>query len=367
MGSQDDTPSSQAQPHLGDSINIATRALHAKLNKTILQHFPLALPPHTTNPSAYLTGLLHIAPIYLAFESIWQSILDAAESPPLDPSQSPSPSTSSNRTHTLLLLLQTLHHPRLTRTSHLLADIHALTNWPKPTIPAKLRQLLHTTTAAGDEDEDNNLNTFLTHITQSTTARPHVLLAYAWVLYMALFAGGTVLRAALEGAGVGFWGGGAAAPEGCDSVFFEEGEEKEKRGRTEPVLQECLLPPLGFFRFEEGEGEGGEDLKGEFKRRFGEAGRELTVEEREEVVREAGRVFEGVAGVVAQLDLGAGWFGVGEWVLGRLGVGKQKGGTLFAGVGKGKGGQRSVYEVGAWSVVALLMVGVGLGLRYAWK
>jgi hypothetical protein len=58
------------------SVNIATRSVHSQLNKLILVRLPLALPPYTSSPSIYATGLLHVAPIYITFESLWQAILD---------------------------------------------------------------------------------------------------------------------------------------------------------------------------------------------------------------------------------------------------------------------------------------------------
>ncbi|ODV91794.1 hypothetical protein CANCADRAFT_23332 [Tortispora caseinolytica NRRL Y-17796] len=43
---------------------------------------------------------------------------------------------------------------------------------------------------------------FVEHIKQITKEKPHVLLAYAHVLYMALFAGGRIIRATLERSGL---------------------------------------------------------------------------------------------------------------------------------------------------------------------
>ncbi|KAI2623150.1 heme oxygenase-like protein [Hypoxylon sp. NC1633] len=264
---------------LGDSINIATRSVHTQLNKLIISRLPLALPPKADDASNYVQGLLHIAPIYIAFEAAWQDILDSASAPdaPSQPSidakaddisdvtsapstpnpasdstpdpghsdsspatsistpapfpiASPSPSSntipnSNPSTHTTttptptpiptppntLTLLQALHLPGLQRTPALRADLTALTGWSPPTLDARLAD------AAADSPA---LAQFLARVGPGGVARrnPHTLVAYAFVLYMALFAGGRFIRASLERVdlGSGFWGpvfgeGGAEA------------------------------------------------------------------------------------------------------------------------------------------------------------
>ena len=105
---------------------------------------------------------------------------------------------------------------------------------------------------------------------------PHLLLAWQWCLYLALFNGGRYIRRILQGAEAGFWS--AAAGE-----------------RSEGDL------PLSFWEFDGGE-EDGEDVKVEFVRRFEEASVLLSERERREVVVEAGRVFEVCEMVVGVLE-----------------------------------------------------------------
>ena len=57
---------------LSKRINDSTIASHAHLNRMITTCLPLALPPHSPDSSTYLTGILHIAPIYLQFEGSWE-------------------------------------------------------------------------------------------------------------------------------------------------------------------------------------------------------------------------------------------------------------------------------------------------------
>ncbi|KAK4137900.1 heme oxygenase-like protein [Trichocladium antarcticum] len=187
-----DNPSSlQKQPYLGDSINIATRSVHAKLNKSILAYLPLALPPQTHNPSLYVSGLLHIAPVYLAFESLWQDLLDSHEQtqPSAEDDEHP---PNPERVHSIL---RALHLPGLMRAESLLSDIRALTGWTDAVVDHEINAVSQT----------GPLADFLTHIHHTINNHPPTLIAYAWILYMALFSGGRFIRATLESAGPAFW------------------------------------------------------------------------------------------------------------------------------------------------------------------
>jgi hypothetical protein len=152
------------------------------------------------------------------------------------------------------------------------------------------------------------------------------------------------------------------------------------------------MPPLGFFRFDTAQD--GEDLKEEFKKKFEEAGRALTGDEWAEVVREAGQIFEHMILLVGELhdilgqvrSLGgvssgagigsqAGRFAglaLGNWIRGGRTV-KRRGEEAIgdgglAGKTRKEDGNEPADGVGTLSlVVALLMAGVGLGVRYAWK
>jgi hypothetical protein len=456
MESHDSTSEPQDQPHLGDSINIATRALHAKLNKQILQYLPLALPPHVNNPSVYLAGMLQIASIYLSFESCWEDILttqkeqtitrtiteDRGLATPASETSSSNPSPiqntpittpessqlspeQNNRIQTCLQALRALHNPLLSRTTPLLTDLRALkaTCRSNPPLKEKLALILTQPTIPPSPV----LDTFLTRMQQSLTiatatasatgpdqgpARPHLLLAYAWLLYMALFAGGKVVRGMLEGVGPDFWEGKLQSQawgfgpirEGdrSDRVGYRGGDEagKGKGGDDDDDAQQAKLP-LAFFRFDTAQD--GEDVKEEFKREFEEAGKVLTAGEREEVVEEAKRIFEHLISLVAWLhetlgkdravsDLNSGlirsWV---DWVVARLGwtgrerrdlevVGKRGSQPKKDRVGKvvrfeknglpGRAAEQGTQGLrlwlGAWSLVlGLVIIGSALGLVYA--
>ncbi|KAI0112689.1 heme oxygenase-like protein [Hypoxylon sp. NC0597] len=311
---------------LGESINVATRTAHTELNKLIIKRLRLALPPQVDDASNYVQGLLHIAPIYITFESLWQTILDSSETEdgrirstepecpePSDAHSSTTPSTVdsksrltiSNRIHSLL---STLFIDGLPRSGALTRDLTSLTGWSTAELTAQLDDR-----AA----ESPVLSEFLAHIKRAATARPHVLLAYAWVLYMAIFSGGRFIRASLERVdpASSFWT--PLEPEEEE----EEGSEPElripggfpsssgagrrRRGEGQAVKKQ---QPLDFFRFDTPSD--GEDLKITFKERVlaytGEGGGKgtslLTAGEHDDVVLEARRIFDFMIGVVGELD-----------------------------------------------------------------
>jgi heme oxygenase len=322
-------------PHLGDAINIGTRSTHTKLNKLILQRLPLALPPLSPNPSAYVSGLLHIAPIYITFETLWQNILephqtqhaedisaDCEPGAPLAGSESVAPSRKRNDGDPLgdapgLVsdrvqgILSRVHLQGLGRSSSLRSDIAAMTGWPEHTVEEQIRSVSQT----------GALKDFIEHMQQSVQRNPHVLLAYAWVLYMALFSGGRYVRASLEAAGYDFWN---KACDGVPDVAVEQpisvpaapfpffsmiisarqtptssvASVAGSRAESQASILSCL--PLGFFRFQTACD--GEDLKTDFKERLVEVETLLTSSEREHVVQEAQHIFDFMIKLVEQLD-----------------------------------------------------------------
>jgi heme oxygenase len=297
------------------------------------------LPPYTTNPSIYISGLLHITPIYITFETLWQTILDAPHLPTTlkptfehgsdacDPafalldSKSPVilPHTDTpilvhtpkvcSRTHSLLAHLRL---PGLLRSGRLRADIRVLTGTPEHRIDEQLAAV----------SQNGRLAEFIAHTKQSVETNPHVLVAYAWVLYMALFSGGRYLRASLQGAGGlkgDFWNRDPSPvrpyaittekddkPSGRRKVRSESPATREKpssrsrpNGRSENEASK-LVPGLQFFNFLGDED--GEDLKREFKSRITEAEILLTSGEKEDIIDEAEEIFKFMIEMVLELD-----------------------------------------------------------------
>lgn len=266
---------------LSELINIATRSVHAKLNKVVICRLPLAIPPQAEDPSNYVSGLLHITSIYSTFESLWRSILNAPLTPedhseqgkhsckackpssaihhPRDALDAPHQPMVCSRIHSILAHL---HTPDLERKDALRADIQSLTGWST----ALLEEQLASTS------ESPILGSFLMHISRAVEARPHTLLAYAWVLYMALFSGGRFIRASLARVDPSFWDANV-----------------ESKG---------LALPLRFLTFEDGD-----EIKLYFKKRMSESSESLlTAEERDDIVAEAKRIFYFMVEIVEELD-----------------------------------------------------------------
>ncbi|KAI1367527.1 hypothetical protein F5Y08DRAFT_298177 [Xylaria arbuscula] len=278
---------------LSDSINAATRSVHTRLNKLVVSRLPLAQPPHADDASQYVSGLLHIAPIYMAFETQWRKILRLPEpleahhpekDSPTDSSGEPRevrPEEPSNdRSQSAVdirieKLLKSVYFEGLQRSRPLQQDLVFLTGWSDRTLSEQL----------DNASKSPVLGEFLAHIEKSVQQHPHVLLAYAWVLYMALFSGGRFIRASLENIYPAFWVPASA--------------HQPTPTKLASFPQEYELP-LSFFRFKTHED--GEDLKREFKKRLLESETYLTTPERDEIVEEARRIFEFMIRIVDELD-----------------------------------------------------------------
>ena len=347
MPAKTETDEADQRP-LSESMNAATRAVHAKLNKLVISRLSLALPPKAEDASNYVSGLLHITPIYIAFESLWNNILqsatrddegddvdeDEANRDPFaaaaavlaqpcnicDPDTTPSepmdlqtlpgildyegPAASSGLASVSALqprmrtVLTALRVPGLARAAALQRDVVALTGWSRHTVAEHL----------DDAAESPVLAEFLHHVRHAVAARPHVLVAYAWVLYMALFSGGRVIRASLERVHPAFWVPAWASASPTSARRHSEAEDEGAGG-----------PPLRFFSFDtagastehengdahagaDANGGDGEALKATFKRRLAETEGLLTADERDDVADEALAIFVFLVRVVEELD-----------------------------------------------------------------
>lgn len=277
---------------------------------------PLALPPYTTNPSIYVSGILHIAPIYITFESLWQTIIDAPSLPIcLEDEQARSDcpgerselsdSHSSKVCSRAQSLLSHLHLPSLLRSGRLHADIRTLTG----TSDHKIEEQLKTVSNNG------KLAEFIAHTKQSVQTNPHVLLAYAWVLYMALFSGGRYLRASLKTAGgfEDFWDRDPSpvrtneamrASEPTQPYSQENAEQEVRLSARRQTRSECsqMMKKQGLQFFDFVGDEDGEDIKREFKRRIVEAEVLLTDGEKADIIKEAQAIFSFMVMMVSELD-----------------------------------------------------------------
>ncbi|KAJ0334742.1 hypothetical protein COL5a_000805 [Colletotrichum fioriniae] len=281
------TPAEDTQRPLAESIAAATRSVHAKLNKIIIARLPLAIPPRAADPSLYASGLLHITPIYDTFESLWKII---AESPQLStpgeagndcklsqPELTPVSNVESNLRHRPALcertrsILTSLYLPGLMRSGRLQADISSITGWSPDVVNEQLAAI----------SQSGRLAEFTRHVRRTIEKKPHVLMAYSYILFMALFAGGRFIRATLESA-----------------VNMARGDNRGKIEVGAKHMRHSL--PLSFFHF--ATALDGEDLKKEFKKRLAESEHLLTPHERHDIVQEAVCIFDSMLLLVGQLD-----------------------------------------------------------------
>ncbi|KAM0518390.1 hypothetical protein ACHAPE_004153 [Trichoderma viride] len=272
-----DNGSSQTPKSLAGDMVSATRPMHTKINKLITSRLPLAVPPKAPDSGPYACGLLHILPIYMTFEQLWLDILDT---PPGD-----APGQVSERVHTIL---KEVHLPQLFRSDRLRADIKSITGWTDDVLDLQINGIKGT----------GELSVFLSHIKQVIHAKPHVLIAYSYNLFMALFAGGRFIRATLEKAGQEFW---QIVPESikptmqpCEPDLVIESSLEQMEEDNKNIL------PLRFWSFDSEND--GEDLKQEYKAKLLQWESELTAEEREDILQESVVILENIGLLVGQLD-----------------------------------------------------------------
>lgn len=183
-------------------------------------------------------------PIYSTFESSYRSLL----------SQHP--------------LLAQLHVPALERSSCLQHDLAILAT------SLRLQSLTFFKLGPGENVSDIEchplLDDFINHIRDILATKPHLIVAYTWVFYMAIFSGGRYIRAQLQNAGNEFWN--------CTlNLEIEKRACSWKSSHTENSLT--------FWDF--AGASDGENLKAEYKAQLLELETCLTAHERHEITDEA--------------------------------------------------------------------------------
>jgi hypothetical protein len=164
------------------------------LNRLITARLPLCAPPHTDFPLLYVVGFKRFAKIYQTFEEVLDSICQHGD---IDSQASINEVVGCG----IETALRAIHLPRLYRSQRLRSDISLLE-----------RRLVNEAASGGIfQDSGPMTQNFVARISQITSEKPHVILAYTWVMYMALFNGGRWRRSQLLNAGGDFWTGGAYA------------------------------------------------------------------------------------------------------------------------------------------------------------
>jgi heme oxygenase len=254
--------SAQAPPERAElpvQINTATRKQHTELNRLIIDRIPLALPPTTRSPKVYALGLAAFAQIYLAFEHAFDTLERSQDA--ADNEQKP---TDTVHQREIKAWLSTLRPASLKRSSRLKRDLQYLPELDR--------------SAFADLDDE-----LTSHILSLAAAKPHTLVAYTWVMYMAIFSGGRWIRSQLASAEPEFW-----------TAHTNAG----------PALAEKTplgMPGFSFLSFD-GE-QDGEDIKVEYKKRLAEGENLLSAEEREDITAASQELFERCIQIVKKLDV----------------------------------------------------------------
>ncbi|TFB04016.1 hypothetical protein CCMA1212_003894 [Trichoderma ghanense] len=303
--------SSPTTKSLAVDIIASTRSMHTRINKLVTSRVPLALPPRSHDAGAYISGLLHILPVYMTFETLWLDIISStpageeaddalidAESgdvhPPAKDGKAGAPEVSKR----VRKILVALYLPQLFRSDRLRGDIKSMTGWSDDVLDRQIQAIKAT----------GQLSAFLSHIKQAVHAKPHVLIAYSYNLLMALFAGGRYIRASLEKAGDEFWATvpepikptmqpceprpGAAAGVASFSPLELTGDDGLGTRSCDGFLQ--------FWHFDSPED--GEDFKRHYKERLLKWEDTLTADEREHILQESVIILESIGQIVGQLD-----------------------------------------------------------------
>ena len=251
--------STPAPPELPVQINTATRKQHTELNRLIIDRIPLALPPTTRSPKVYALGLAAFAQIYLAFEHALDTLERSQNAP--DNEQTP---TETAHQREIEAWLSTLRPASLKRSSRLKRDLQYLPELDR----------------SGFASLDDEITS---QILSLAAAKPHTLVAYTWVMYMAIFSGGRWIRSQLASAEPEFW-----------TAHTNAG----------PALAEKTplgMPGFSFLSFD-GE-QDGEDIKVEYKKRLAEGEHLLSAEEREDITAASQELFERCIQIVKKLDV----------------------------------------------------------------
>ncbi|KAL7823937.1 heme oxygenase-like protein [Trichoderma gracile] len=311
----DDAPSPTTKSLAADIV-ASTRSMHTRINKLITSRVPLALPPRSSDAGAYISGMLHFLPVYMAFEKLW---LDMFSTPPVEdapdgtlldaessdgyPRVKESKDGHIEVSERIRTILVALYMPQLFRSDRLRGDIKSMTGWSDDVLDRQI----HAIKGSGQ------LSAFTSHIKQAVRTKPHVLIAYSYNLFMALFAGGRYLRASFEKAGNEFWETvpgpikptmqpceprpGAAASVSPFSPLELTGDDGF--GKHYPQAASCD-EFLQFWHFDSPED--GEDFKRDYKERLLTWEDSLTADEREDILQESAIILESIGHIVGQLD-----------------------------------------------------------------
>lgn len=251
--------STTPQPQIAVEVNSATRTLHTELNRIIVDRLPLALPPHAKSPSRYAIGLSHFANIFFSFEAEFDRVLESV--------------FKEKEQDEVRAWIAGLRPSGIERSKRLRNDLYHLQ-----------KSAIVKFNVADSQRTSRGIKKLLTGCQE----KPHVLIAYAWIMYMAVFSGGRWIRQQLASAGTDFWLG------------------SETLG-SEPDDEQIILQQPGFTFLSFDGDHDGEELKKSFKAQLDDADIKLTAKERQEVVAAGQDLFQHCINLIEEIDRDVWW------------------------------------------------------------
>ncbi|PGG99098.1 hypothetical protein GX51_06438 [Blastomyces parvus] len=291
---------------LSKEIFDAIRDHHTSFGSLVAKRVPLCLPPRTDTPALYAFGISRFAEIYFAFEEAWLSQL----------SQLPSVSSTGSPDEYEILdsfvnddrgrirnILSQLYIPELLRSEKLRSDLRAL-GWSSGTEDTSQDTPSDDNDSSNNKDDDydaygNAATAFAAHIKSATAEHPHLIMVYAWIMYLILLNGGRRIRTKLAAGGHDFWKTNPVATEHGD------GDSGIPNGLT-----------FWFFHRDDKDLYDDEGIKQEFKARLHSASNLLSVSERAQIIVEAVNIFRHCSRIIAEIDVEVERAGIGKTVSG---------------------------------------------------
>jgi hypothetical protein len=227
-----------------------------------------------------LLGLSRYAELFYGIEDAWLSIIGdpvdwishdtdtnadtEIKIPGAEENDDPSPQSKSIKT-----VLRMLYIPELLRTRALQNDLRFLTALHPPSTNPSV--LIHSNNDQ-DRDTGHQVGQDIRHRIQD---KPHILVAYVWIMYSALLYGGRDIRTLLLKAGSDFWGLSVA----------------------EITSSQRIPCPLSFW-YIDNDGE----VKAKFRARMTDVERLLSAREQDDILDEAMRIFGTLEELTRGLD-----------------------------------------------------------------
>ncbi|OJD16807.1 hypothetical protein AJ78_03050 [Emergomyces pasteurianus Ep9510] len=282
---------------LSKEIFDAIRDHHTSFGSLVAKRVPLCIPPRTDTPAIYALGISRFAEIYFAFEEVWISQL--SQVPSVNSTGSPDEyeildSFVNDDRGRIRSILSQLYIPELLRSEKLRSDLRAL-GWSSG-MEDSGQDHTRDDNASNKEDNPygNAATAFAAHIKSATEEHPHLIMVYAWIMYLILLNGGRRIRTKLAAGGHDFWKSGAESTEDGSGSGIPNGLT------------------FWFFHRDDNDLYDDEGIKQEFKKRLHSASNLLSVSERAQIIVEAVNIFRHCSRIVAEIDVEVERAGIGK-------------------------------------------------------